>query len=265
MLRRQKRIPRRLTNLPGRLRKRNRSSSRVTTDHQPAGVGFLTRAPAVPSSVEALPAWLYGVTVFPEAGLGIGAEFAVPVQNMGNMDISELPFYGVALLVFGALVAILLAAKRLSSRWLRWPVRTLASVGMVLTLILLVLFVFAGYSCTARAPLFYSPDGKHVAVLTWGLQGALGMDLATVMVRHRHSPFAKKAYSGPGIPPYPRTADADPQLRWVDNKHLMISYREYPGYQQTCVPHVFDLDIICQRLDPWPNWRNKVVPSTEPK
>jgi hypothetical protein len=119
------------------------------------------------------------------------------------MDISELPFYVVVLLVLVAFVAVFFFAKRLSKRLLRWPVRGVASTGMVLTVLLLVLFSLGQYSCTARAPLAYSPDGNHVAVLTWGLQGALGADIATVKVRHRYSPFAKNVYSGPGDSDYP--------------------------------------------------------------
>jgi hypothetical protein len=107
----------------------------------------------------------------------------------GNMDISELPFYVVVLLILVAFVAVFVIAKRLSRRWLRWPVRGVASLGMALTVLLLAGFVFGEYSCTARAPRAYSPDGRHVAVLTWGLQGALGADMATVKVRHRYSPL----------------------------------------------------------------------------
>jgi hypothetical protein len=163
------------------------------------------------------------------------------------MDISELPSYLPGLLIFIALVAIFVVAKKLSRRWLRWPVRGGATLGMMLTVLMLALFVFEDYSCTARAPRAYSPDGKYVVVQMWGLQGALGADIATVQVRHRYSPFAKNVYWGPGDSDYPkvRAGTIDPQVRWIDNKHLYIRYYRWAGYDQVCVPRALGIEVTC--------------------
>ena len=164
------------------------------------------------------------------------------------MDISELPFYVGVLVLLVAFVAVFVTAKRLTRRWLRWRVRGGAGVGMALTVLSLALFVVGDYSCTARAPLAYSADCKHVAVLTWGLQGALGSDIATVKVRHRYSPFAKTVYSGSGWSDSPDLHDTNPQVRWIDNKHLIIRYYEFPGYEQVCAPHALGIEVVCEHL-----------------
>jgi len=164
------------------------------------------------------------------------------------MDISELPRYGIVLFVLVMFVALFVVAKRLSRKWVRWPVRGVTSLGAGLTVLLIALFVFGDYSCTARAPKAYSPDGKHVAIITWGLQGALGADMATVTVRHRYSPFARNVYSGPGESDYPRVRATGPQVRWVDNKHLLVRYCDWPGSDQICASHSFGIEVICERL-----------------
>jgi hypothetical protein len=168
------------------------------------------------------------------------------------MDISELRGFVVVLFVLSACVGVFVLAKRIGRKWLRWPLRGTAIVGATLTLFVLALFIFGEYACTARVPVAYSPDGKHAAILTWGLQGALGMDIANVAVRYRYNPFAKNVYSGPGISPIPHSSDIDPQIRWIDNTHLLIRYHDYPEYDQTCASGAFDVEVICEH-SPWPS------------
>ena len=165
------------------------------------------------------------------------------------MDISDLPFYVVVLLVLSAFLFFFFFAKRLSTRWLRWPVRGGMGTGTFLTTSLLLLSILGEFDCTARAPAIFSSDGKHVAVQRWGLQGALGADFATVKVRHRYSPFFQKVYSGPGYPPGPFSPDRDPQVRWLDNRHLLIRYHDWGyEYDQSCAPRASGVDIICETL-----------------
>ncbi len=159
---------------------------------------------------------------------------------MALMDISELRGPVGLVLVLAAFVGITLLGKRVGRRWLRSPLRAAAISGATLTTLALVLVISGEYSCTARAPVAHSPDGKHVAILTWSLQGALGMDLASVNVRHSYSPFAENVYSGPGD-----SGGTDPQIRWIDNTHLLIRYHDYAGYEQTCTSRVFNVDVIC--------------------
>lgn len=164
------------------------------------------------------------------------------------MDISELPFFVGILLILVAFFAVFFAvsynAKRLPTR-LRWPFRVGASAGAALIVILIALFVLVDYWWTGRAPAAYSPDGKHVAVLTWRSLSAIDDGIATVKVRHGYSPFAKRVYSGPGY-----DADsADVQLRWIDNSHLLIRYGGWPGYDQACAPHAFGVEVTCEQIE----------------
>jgi hypothetical protein len=165
------------------------------------------------------------------------------------MDISELPFFVGILLVlvvfFAAFVAGTYKAKRLGTQ-LRWPVRVGASAGAAVTVLLIALFVLVDYWWTGRAPAVYSPDGKHVAVLTWRALSAIDDGIATVKVRHSYSPFAKQVYSGPGYD----ANSADVQLRWIDNSHLLIRYGVWLGNQQACGPHVSSVEVTCEEIEP---------------
>ena len=158
------------------------------------------------------------------------------------MDISELPHYVVILLVLVTFFAGFVIAGRLSRRWLRWPVRGGASAGMILTLLVLAV----DYSCTARAPQTFSPYGRHVAVRSWGRHAPGEPGFATVKVRHRYSPFAKSAYSGPGVP---ELWSGDPQVRWIDNNHLLVQYVDWGTGEgeQICAPHALGVEIICEK------------------
>ncbi len=159
------------------------------------------------------------------------------------MDISELPFYVVVLLILVAFVAVFVIAKRLSRWWVRWPVRGGASAGMILTLLVLAV----DYSCSTRAPHAFSPDGRHVAVRSWGRAAPGETGFATVKVRHRYSPFAKIAYSGPGLPRL--WSAGDPQVRWIDNNHLLVQYVDWGTGEgeQICAPHALGVEIICEK------------------
>jgi len=168
------------------------------------------------------------------------------------MDISDLPVSAGALLVLVALLAVFLlvsrSAKRLSSPWLRRPVQGGATAAAVLTVISLALLLLANYSCVARGPTTYSPDGKHVAVITWAIGPlAISDDTEVVRVRPRYSPFAKKVYFGPGYAGETEYL----QVRWIDNNHLLIRHDEWVGYNydHACTDHVFGVEITCAPIE----------------
>ena len=168
------------------------------------------------------------------------------MERHESVDISELPFYVVVLLVLVAFVVVFLLANRSSRRWLRWPAQGGATIGAILTVFVLGFSVLGEYACTARAPLAYSPDGKHVAVMTWGLQGATGADIASVKIRHRYSPFYTTVYSGLGAAGNPAVHSTDPQVRWLDNRHLLIRYQEWSGYSQICASNGSGIEVVCE-------------------
>lgn len=172
--------------------------------------------------------------------LGAWRECRILGDARWSMDISELPHYVVFLLVLVTFFVVFVIAKRLSRRWLRWDVRAGASAGMVLTVLVLTL----DYSCTARAPRSYSPDGRHVVVVSWK-RTPLDDNLvaATIKVRHRYSPFAKTVYSGSGL-----WAD-EPRVRWIDNNHLLVRYYDWGtgDGEQVCAPHALVVEMICEK------------------
>lgn len=165
---------------------------------------------------------------------------------MGTIDLPVLFLPLVLLVVFFTLFFVASrSAKRRWSPWLRRFVQVGATVGGVLSVILLAGFLLAMYSCTAPGPIAYSPNGKHVAVVTWAV-GPLVVndDIATVKVRHRGSLFAAKVFSGPGYSDLPE----DLQVRWIDNDHLLIRYDKWFGYDYShaCTPHAFDIEVTCE-------------------
>ncbi len=166
-----------------------------------------------------------------------------------GIDISELWIPAIAFLSAMAMAGIFLLSRRIGKKWFRIPVRITASAGMLLSLLFLALLIFTLYSCTGRVPGIHSPDGKYVAVVTFGLQGALGLDIADVSVRDWWSPHGKSVYTGPGYWGAPFGRKNDPEVRWIDNNHLMIRYHDYgTDYVQTCEQHVGNIQITCVRL-----------------
>ena len=159
------------------------------------------------------------------------------------MDISEI--WRVLAFVIVPPVAIwgiYRACCRIKTPALRSAGRVISFLLAILSTLLACLLLFGEWACTARVPAKASPDGKHIALESWGLQGATGADLATVQVRSRWSPVAKLVYSGPGS----SVREVDPEVRWIDNTHLLIRYNKWDGYEHTCKTSVESIDIVCE-------------------
>jgi hypothetical protein len=170
------------------------------------------------------------------------------------MDISEAVAFSKFLLPLAVSWMIYRIAKRVRHRGLRISIKTIVSVffGCSAVLVLLLLLVQAG--CSRRVPPIYSPDGRHVALLRYALQGALGDDYATVDLRSRWIPWAETVYSGVGSWDFKNTKPLDPEVRWLDGAHLLIRYydngsgEEGRGAPVTCKNRIGDVQIICERL-----------------
>lgn len=136
-------------------------------------------------------------------------------------------------------------AKHLASPGLRKFIQAGATVGVSLSVILLAGFLWAVCPRTERGSVVYSPDGQHVAVVTWTV-GPLVVndDIARVKVRRRSRIFAAEVFSGPGYSDDPH----DLQVRWIDNDHLLIRYDRWFGYDYShaCTPHVFGIEVRCE-------------------
>jgi hypothetical protein len=152
------------------------------------------------------------------------------------MDISELLPYGIVIPALVSLFAVFVIAERVPKRWLRMSVRVVVGGGILLA-VLVLMWLVIGDCLTKRDPLLYSPDGKHIAIVTWDAT----KEFATVEVRHRYSPFSKSVYSGPGL-----SGGIDPQVRWIENNRLLVRYDEWNKYDRVCIPHALGVEIICE-------------------
>ena len=181
---------------------------------------------------------MFPATTFPSFTAPANLALAMPVLFVAVVLLALLTLFFVAFR----------SAKRLSNPWLRGSVQVGATVGVALSMILPAGLLWAMYPRTARGPVLYSPDGKHVAVVTWAV-GPLVVndDIATVKVRHRSGIFDVEVFSGPGYSDEPH----DLQVRWIDNDHLLIRYDRWFGYDYShaCTPHAFGVEVTCE---PWP-------------
>lgn len=112
-----------------------------------------------------------------------------------------------------------------SSRFRRAAVMAMKSASgivffaMVFLLVLLLAFVTAGPAwCSDRSTEFPSPDGQHIAVVTWtGCGGAAGATYNSVSVK-----------PAKGIWPWPKTVFSAgrtaPAAEWKDDRTLYVTY-----------------------------------------
>lgn len=103
-------------------------------------------------------------------------------------------------------------------------------------------FAIVQLGCSEHAQI-YSPDGKHVLVVSYIGQGALGADYANIFVRPRWSPFAKSIFHGEAQWDFKLKKLASPEIKWIDNSHLVIGYYG----DATCEGHADNIKIICAK------------------
>lgn len=139
-------------------------------------------------------------------------------------------------------------------KWLRISLRTIASVCFVLSIVLVLILTIVLVSCTRHAPPIYSPDGRHVAVLGYAMQGALGENYATVDIRPRWIPWAANVYSGLGNWDFKNDKPRDPEVRWLNNADLLIRYYDDRtlgggrGGPAICIDRIGDIKIVCESI-----------------
>ena len=166
------------------------------------------------------------------------------------MDISEILSLAKFFVPAIAACVIFLVAMRVRPQWLRLSIKffatTLFGCGALLVFGLLVVQA----SCTRRPPPLYSPDQRHLAIISYALQGALGDDYATVRVRRRWIPWATVAYNGPSGWDFKNNKPGDPEVRWLDSVHLLIRYYDYRNGRggSVCRSQIGAVRIICDRI-----------------
>ncbi|MBK7930185.1 MAG: hypothetical protein IPJ98_22750 [Bryobacterales bacterium] len=156
-----------------------------------------------------------------------------------RMDVSEIwPFVTIAAVVVLGGIAFWLA-RRVRSGWVRIPARLLAAGTTTVSLCLLLLFASLDSACTVRGPAIWSPDGGHVALLRWDVQGAFGADAATVSVRPRDGWTSVWVFYVAGV------AEMSPEVRWLGNARLEIRYWDARVYRHRCGERVEGVEIVC--------------------
>jgi hypothetical protein len=168
-------------------------------------------------------------------------------SELNHMDISELLDVILQALCylagFGLLLAALYFAYRSHRSWLRIVLSVccifrIAIIGLALWF---DFYLLAG-STMRHAPI-YSPDRKHVVLVSWTLSGAIGFDHVHVRLRSRYSPFAKEVFTGMAQSP-----PDDPEVVWTDDHHILISYWK-DGVIKRCdgsSQNTLGVDVMCR-------------------
>ena len=172
-------------------------------------------------------------------------------MNIGeHVEVQDIPDY--ALVVVVAVVALICwrQASRLPNRAGRKISRVIALAVAVSCALLLSIFLLLGFweRGMVTDENLTSPDGKHIAQLRFFAPGAMGEDIATVLIRPKWTFHWDQVYRGAG------TKDQygqDAKIRWLDSKHLLIQYLSHgkePGtdMESKCRSQAAGIDIVCE-------------------
>ncbi len=134
-------------------------------------------------------------------------------------------------------------SRGLRPSWLRLLFRTCTSVAGFICTALVTLLLLIEAACAKHVSI-PSPDGNHVAALSYALQGALGEDYANVRLRSSWDPHAENIFHGTGYWDFKNNRPYAPEVAWLDNTHLQIRYL---GGAPACKNTLGEIEIVCQR------------------
>ncbi len=168
------------------------------------------------------------------------------------MDISELfPILGTMLFALLLLLAMP-RLRRIANRPLRLSALIAATVLALGALAIAGSTLFFVRTYTRRLPAIRSPDGKHIALITYTVGDGSGVDTAEVAVRHAWDPYAHRIYTGP-VRFQPDASPPEPEVTWLDATHLRIRFhtlldpngRPLP-VEQGCAAQAEDIAVRCE-------------------
>lgn len=177
----------------------------------------------------------------------------------GSIDISDLwKFLGFASVPFLLVLGFWFFRHRHPS-WVRLSGNVALSVLLLPTGLFFLLLCLVELGCTKRVPPIYSPDRKHLVLLQFGLQGALGDDYGDVYLRRAWRPFGDRIYEGLGGWDFTHRRPFTPEVRWLDNSHLLIRYmddrkpNDGRGGPAMCKSGSGAVQIVCQNASALPH------------
>jgi len=140
------------------------------------------------------------------------------------MDMSAIIVLSEFPLPIGVSLTIFLLSWRVRDAPRRTLTRVFASVLFCWGMVLAAFVALGEVACVRHVAPLYSPDHRHLAIITYEKQGALGDDYAQVRVRAAWSPLGSIVYNGLGRWYYKDSRPSSPDVRWLDNSHLLIRF-----------------------------------------
>lgn len=164
------------------------------------------------------------------------------------MDVSELVPLCVSLLIVLLASTAWWRGRLIASKPARLTIRISSGIIAIAAALVLTAFavVYVGY--THHLPPIISPDGRHVAMTEYTINGGTGAVMAEVSVRKSWVPYSYRVYFGPGQYE-PQSLSPEPWVLWTDPTHLIIRFHHYEGAtngEQGCSTQAAGITISCE-------------------
>jgi hypothetical protein len=168
------------------------------------------------------------------------------------MDISQLVPILLALLIAALAALACYRGRRIAAKALRLTVLIVSgTLGGAAILIACALSYF-NLTYTRHLPAIVSPDGSHIALITYTVDTGTGIDEAEIAIRHAWNPYSYRIYAGPSQYD-PESRRPEPQAQWLDSTHLVVRFRTYVStanspnlIPQGCAATAAGITITCE-------------------
>ncbi len=166
--------------------------------------------------------------------------------STGSVDISDLwGFIVVSFLVWLPFLGFKFSGD-IMTRWTRITAKSASTILAIPACLLFLCLCLGEAGCTKRALPAYSPDGGHVALVQFRLQGALGDDYGSVYVRRTWLPIAQEVFSGVGSWDFKVRRSSSPEVRWLDSSRLLIRYADGNRKPAICGSAAAGIQVVCE-------------------
>ena len=165
------------------------------------------------------------------------------------MDVSETGPYLAALVAPVAVWAGYRLVKLIPWRWLRILGWIGLGWGTFAGGLAVVALLIVETACRIHTAPTWSPSGRHVAILTFYAQGALGADYADVSVRRRWRPVAEHVFTSAGDAPLRDGDRHSPEVRWLSDSRLLIRHGGRHVAPNRCGNWIDGVEIVCVQQD----------------